>query len=411
MGNTLQEPIGLFRTSLDFGSGWELLGFEGRFLSAVAMHGAQDENIVVLADDPTEVLLSTDGGQSWDSKYVGAPDFHFRQVRLHRDKPEIWHATFVDYSISGGGLITTTDSGETWTTYVRCTGCNVSAFNAIEASNSNPARTVAAFYSGFFQSSLWRTTNAGGSWFVNTSHQYDDRAAIDLTYEEFPSSRTIVLASDAILVWENWIWQGYFDFFGNYGYIGAETPRWDPGKVYVARSTAGSEQPTGGDVIIRRTSDPTVVNPWQVVVDGLCDGAAPSPNNDSRRWQFEAAPEAPVFVLSAPGQPLYRIDVSETVGVHDGGPQVELVDAPWTVVGSPGSHPMLRFDAAPRGEVGLQVVDVRGSQVVRRSVTLGAGSPSLDIRDLVGGRSGVYWIRAVGADERSIAATKVHVIR
>jgi len=143
----------------------------------------------------------------------------------------------------------------------------------------------------------------------------------------------------------------------------------------------------------------------------LSAGSVASPKNDTRRWQFEAAPEQPFFVLSAPDQPVYRIDVLGPVGAEESGHEFGLAIAPWTVLGSPGSHSVLRFDAAQGAEVGVQLVDVSGSEVARRAVAHGASGWSLDIRELVGGRSGVYWVRAFGADGRTLAATKVHLIR
>jgi len=409
-GDATEQPTGLYRTSLDLAAGWEPLGFEDRFIASVQVFGSQDEGVVVVAGNPPEILLSTDGGQSWDSKAIGNSQFFFWHVRLHRDRPEVWYASYKDNALNRAGMMTSTDYGETWSTFTVCVGCATSGFLATEIANTDPTRAVGAHFSGFFESSLYRTTDTGGSWSLNQSHPYNSVAPIDLTYEEFPSSRTVQVGSRWYLVWENWVFQGFFWVDNNYGDIGMETPRWDPGAMYLAWSTAGTNQPMGGDLRVQRTLDPTVDDPWDEVV-GLEDGTFASPNNDTHRWRFEAAPEAPVFILSAPNHPMYRIDVGGTVGVDDQEQNLSLIDAPWTVLGSPGADPILRFEAGPRREVGLQVVDVSGAEVARRLVTLGGAGSPLQVRDLVGGRSGVYWIRAVGGGQRSVAATKVHVIR
>jgi len=207
-GDVDQDPAGVYRTSSDFMGAWELIGFSSRLVTSIATYGEQDENIVVTAANQGEVLLSTDGGQSWNSKYVAPAQTFLRHVRIHRDRPELWHVTFKNDAAQSAGTVTTTNSGASWTTVSICSGCATTGFIAFETANTDPTRSVAGWYSGFFESSLYRTTNAGGSWFVNTSHQFESLHSIDLSYEEFPASRTVHLAENVMLVWENWLYRG-----------------------------------------------------------------------------------------------------------------------------------------------------------------------------------------------------------
>lgn len=168
--------------SMDGGSTWSSLSSVGTDINILDVAASADLRTIYVAALSKGVLVSTDGGRTWNSVNQGLPAAAVRGVAVDPARPEtVWAA--VDRSASPvggvyspGGIFKTTDAGQTWTR---------SSMGLPQNSDGNPS-LAAATYSvyraadgslytanqGWSKPGRYVSTDGGSSW-ASVSASFD----------------------------------------------------------------------------------------------------------------------------------------------------------------------------------------------------------------------------------------------
>ncbi len=110
-----------------------------------------DGNKIILADNGEDITISTNGGQTWSSKYTGVASVNTVSLSAN--------ASLLAIGESYGHILTSTNDGQSWTEF---TGTGEQYWRGITSSNDG---TYLIAYIGRGQiGSLYRSVNAGVSW-------------------------------------------------------------------------------------------------------------------------------------------------------------------------------------------------------------------------------------------------------
>ena len=357
--DSADADLGVYRTPLEAPGAWEHRGLVGKWLLGVTVAGSDDQYMLVAAAGPTKVFRTSDAGLQWVASDAGITEAVVQSCTGNGVYPGVVYAPVYNWGAPyGAGIRRSTDFGLTWQLWSACQGCITQGFPAVDVLRQASGRAFAALYGGFFQSSLYLTTNAGVSWIPSGSHPVDDQYAVDVALSTPALGRRMMLGPTLLAVWENNVWQGNVETPTTMGAgnIGVKMPAWDGQSVYVAGVNIAAGETTGA-LGVYRSVDPRVSDSWVAEAQSLETGVT-GPAQDWARYRFVAAPFARILALAVPNRGVWIGHVDGSSAVYGREPSSGA-----TVTGGIGRTPMCTFEVRETTHATVQLLDVTGRVV------------------------------------------------
>ncbi|MFN8547670.1 MAG: hypothetical protein U0527_06790 [Candidatus Eisenbacteria bacterium] len=357
--DSADADLGLYRTPLDASGGWEYCGLVGQWVLGVTVAGSDDQHMLVALAGATKVMRSSDAGAHWVASDAGFTEAVAQSCTGNGFYPGVVYVPVYNWgSPYGAGIRRSTDFGQTWQLWSLCQGCLTQGFPAVDVPRQQGGRAFAALYTGFFQSSLYTTTNAGATWAPTGSHPVDDQYAVDVALSALSQGRRVMLGPTLLAVWENNVWQGDYETptTAASANIGVEMPAWDGQSVYVAGVKVSNGE-TRGTLEVYRSLDPRQAGSWTSEGSAL-ETDVGTPAQDWMRNRFVAAPFARVLAVAVPTRGIW-------IGHVDGASEVPAGSRPsgFAVRGRVGSSAQCVLSLPVASRVGLRLFGVTGRQL------------------------------------------------
>jgi photosystem II stability/assembly factor-like uncharacterized protein len=162
--------------SSDRGRHWAVFGTGQNFTMPFVFDAAGNlsfPKLAVLPGSPATLLVgagpylqrSTDGGTTWSRVYsAGGPETGWSLAVDPADPRRVWAGLF---TAVGGGVIASTDAGQTWTrltTFPNPFGAGAAALIALPAPPGQPATLLVSARGASTQAALFKSTDDGQTW-------------------------------------------------------------------------------------------------------------------------------------------------------------------------------------------------------------------------------------------------------
>jgi hypothetical protein len=310
--------------------------------------------------------------------------------------------TYASALRSGGGgfwIYSSSDFGGSWSKWGSEDGWS-SGFQYFAVAQDPGALAYSVIESGFFETFVFRTEDGGAEW---ASIDSGSLPFIDLDVSPRDEPRMLYAPTGFafIRIWSDDSWWGaVLHPFKDGGHFGNETPAWAPEHLFAA----------GVDMEDRLSAAMTTYpyDQWTMLQEGYPDEPGPGPGSydDVDKFQFAAAPHAPLLFVSAWGRGLWMREMSDVVAVDGAATaDVRLALAPPRPNPSGGGVTLRLLDDRSLPVV-AEIIDVQG-RVISRVGGLSSADKTLVWDGLdSGGRTvaaGTYYVRVRSGSE---AATR-----
>lgn len=372
---------GLYRTSSQAPGAWEYLGFSGVPVHDVVEAAGSEQVLLVGTDDANKVYRSTDHGSTWMACGASLPGDRAIALNWNGGSPgRIYVLTWLpDPEGRLERISVSTDLGLSWTT-VFCAGYSTNYLTCLASRGDGGPRVWKSIYTGYWTSMTFRSVDAGQTW-SELPAEVGDGPPIALC-APLGSEWVYSLIPHQLYRWNNNVLQAFWTGPG-FWMADMTTPAWWNGRVVMCGVTGN-----GRLRVAHRSEDEDA---WTPLNEGLPDAISPSPDEAWWRFVLASGTTRPVLYYGTWTLGLWRLDLSDVVGVDDAAP-VRM--APSLRVQPNPAGTMVRFSAEGMAgyPVEFQVVDVFGRQVA--SLRGSNGETTWDFKDAVGRAvpSGTYYV-------------------
>ncbi len=390
------EAGGLYRTPSQAPAAWEYLGFSGVRVYDVVEAAGSGPVLLIGTNDANRVYRSTDHGSTWTACGASLPGDIATTLHWDGGSPGRVYCVTRGWGSGMDAISVSTDRGLSWiTVHSEVFGTYLTLLSSRGDGSPNVWQTG---YTQYWTSPVFRSTDGGQTWSWLHGEDFGWGPPTALCTPGGNQWVYSLVGGYLMYRWNNDLAEAYWTGWGFYG-VGMQAPAWWNGRLVVC----GVAENGRLSVAHRSEGEET----WTSMNEGLPDEISPSP--DGAWWQFalESCPWRPVLYFGTSTLGLWRLDLSDIVGVDDTAP---LRTSPNLRVLPTPAGTMVRFsmDEVAGYPVELQIVDATGRQVA--SLRGGKEGTTWNFKDALGRAvpSGTYYV-SVRSGSGAASVRFVHV--